>query len=91
MTLLREYAVDPACLGIDFRTAAQVLGLFGCDRGRVISGCPRAWLEDVLQALDRWPEEQRHGVKRKTVVERLRRIASTCLFPERLAWPNARL
>lgn len=90
MTLLREYAVEPACFGIDFRTAAQVLNLFGCDRGRVIAGCPRAWADEARRALERWPVDQRHTAKRKKVIERLVRLASSGLFPERPTWRTER-
>lgn len=90
MTLLKEYAVEPACLGIDPRTAAQVLGLFGSERGRVVTTCPRTWLEEAVQALDRWPDAHRHAVKRKEMVERLRRLEQVGIFPGRQAWIGGR-
>jgi hypothetical protein len=90
MSLLKEFAVEPACLGIDFSTADRVLGLFGCEKGRVIAGCPRAWADEARRSLDRWPEDQRHTAKRKKVIERLIKLASSGLFPERPTWRTGR-
>jgi hypothetical protein len=90
MSLLKEYAVEPACLGIDARTAAQALALFGSERGRVVTSCPRTWLQEAVRALDRWPDGHRYAVKRKEMVERLRRLEWVGIFPGRQAWIGGR-
>ena len=48
--MLSEYAVDPATIGVDWRTFKDLIDRFGADKGRLISRFPTRWERKVIQA-----------------------------------------
>ncbi len=46
-----EYAVDPKAIATDWKTFRFVFGLFGFEKGRLISRFPRNWFEEVYNAV----------------------------------------
>jgi hypothetical protein len=93
MTLLREFAVEPACLGHSPELASQVLSIIECGRGTVVAECPRKWVKAAHAAIEQWKSGQPRRAKK--VVERLNHLKATSLFPgrpswdTRLSWPDA--
>ncbi|PNU18600.1 hypothetical protein C2E25_16800 [Geothermobacter hydrogeniphilus] len=56
--MLKEYAVDPACLG-DWQTYRYLIEKFGVPQGRLISEFPRKWLRMVYESCSSFSFQQR--------------------------------
>ena len=67
--MMREYAVEPKAIVVNWENAKYLLENFGLEQGRLISKFPDDWSNQVLNAAKNWK-----SVEKLRLIEKLKRV-----------------
>lgn len=80
--MFHEYAVDPSLL-CDVGNCQTVFFNLKPQQGRLLSDCPRKWVQEAFQAINNIPHEQCLPVMRKSLKSALKRLLDEGLCTNR--------